>query len=476
MRFRDYISNMRDSESDGGRSGATLDSPSFGGSSEVVATRESGEQGYNIQRGAMREDAGFRPAGRARWQGYEQDYHAARRIVEMALQGDRWQMLRLQEAMTTSDFPLLFGDVLDRSVLANYQETPYTWDLYCARKVLNDLRLARMFRVDRGASVLDGPIVPNSFGASGSGPTGLEQVTEYPLRKRVVSGYTDQLYKFGCRMDFSFETIVNDDLDALKDTPALFGRAARRTEEKRATKLFVSSTGPNATFFSNANKNLINSTVLGASYTGLPNPPLSIDSVMWALTVLASQRDLDGEPISIEAAVLVYPPALKVTAENILNARELWANLEGGNIQTYGATVNPAANFTAATSGMRLVVANWAAKFAQAALNYYLPVVDTTSGNTAWYIFATPKQGRPALQQSFLRGREAPQLFMRLPNQVAVGEGRMGPGAGVMPGAMNTNPMEGDFDTDGVDYKVRHFLGGTLLDPVCGVASTGLGV
>ena len=42
--------------------------------------------------------------------------------------------------------------VLDRSVLANYQETPYTWDMYCARKVLNDLRLARMFRVDRGAA------------------------------------------------------------------------------------------------------------------------------------------------------------------------------------------------------------------------------------------------------------------------------------------------------------------------------------
>jgi hypothetical protein len=48
-------------------------------------------------------------------------------------------------------------------------------------------------------------------------------------------------------------------------------------------------------------------------------------------------------------------------------------------------------------------------------VNYYLPIVDTTSGSTAWYVFATPKQGRPALQQSFLRGREAPQLFMRLP-------------------------------------------------------------
>ena len=65
---------------------------------------------------------------------------------------------------------------------------------------------------------------------------------------------------------------------------------------------------------------------------------------------------------------------------------------------------------------------------------------------------------------------------MRLPKEVAIGEGRMGPGAGVMPGTTNTNPMEGDFETDSIDYKVRHYIGGTLLDSVCAVASNGSGV
>lgn len=465
--FGQYVDGLRGSETSGGNLGATLDSPSMGGSAEVVATREAGENGYNVDRAALQEAPGFQSAPRDPSPYYQRNFDTARMLVESAMRGNKWSMLRLQEALTTSDFGLYFGDVLDRSVLANYAETPYSWDMYCARKVLNDLRLARMFRVDRGAAVLDGPLVPNSYGATGAGPTGLEQVTEYPMRRRVMSGYTDQLYKFGCRMDFSFETIVNDDLDALKDTPALFGRAARRTEEKRATKLYATSTGPNATFFSTANKNVINPTVApGCPYT---NPPLSVDAVKWALTVLAQQRDLDGEPISIESAVLVYPPALKVDAENILNARELWVNMEGGNV-----VQNVALN--AMTSGVRMIVANWAAKFAKGALNYYLPVVDTTYGSTAWYIFATPTAGRPALQLSFLRGREMPQIFMKLPNQVAIGEGRMGPGAGVMPGTTNANPMEGDFETDAVDYKIRHFLGGSLLDPVCGVASNGSGV
>lgn len=475
MRFNEYINNLRMSETSGGREGATLDSQDLGGSEQLVATREAGQSGYsNVNTAALSEGRGFKAAGRVRWDTYEQDYREAEHMFTQALKGNRYAMLHLQEAMTTSDFPLLFGDVLDRSVLANYAETPYTWDLYCARKVLNDLRLARMFRVDRGAAVLDGPIVPNSYGATGAGSTGLEQVSEYPLRKRVVSGYTDQLYKFGCRMDFSFETMINDDLDALKDTPALFGRAARRTEEKRATKLFATSSGPNTSFFNNANKNLVNPTSIpGCPYT---NPPFSVDALMWALTGLANQRDLDGEPISIEAAVIVFGPALKVPVMNALNATELWANLEGGNTQTFGATVNPSSNFTAATSGIRMRVANWAKDFVRPALNYYLPVVDTTYGQTAWYVFASPSTGRPAMQQSFLRGREAPQLFMRLPNQVAIGEGRMGPGAGSMPGTMNVNPLEGDYENDAIDYKIRHFLGGTLLDPVLGIASNGSGV
>ncbi len=464
--FGQFIDGMRLSEGDGGHLGVTFDSPTFGGSMELVGQGpHTGGSEYQVSEQAIAEK-GYRAAGEYHPANYRRELDVAHMLVEGAMRGSWRHAGLLREAMTVSDFPLLFGDVLDRQVLANYAETSYSWDMYCKRAILNDFRLARMFRVDRGAAVLDGPIIPNSYGATGTGTKGLEQLSEYPLRRRVVSGYTDQLYKFGCRMDFSFETIVNDDLDALKDTPALFGRAARRTEEKRATQLYATSSGPNTAFYNNTNKNVINPTVApGCPYT---NPPLSIDAVMWALTVMSNQRDLDGEPISIDAAVLVYPPALRVTAENILNARELYVNIEGGNISQ-----NVALN--AMTSGVRMVVANWAAKFAQGALNYYLPVVDTTYGNQAWYLFASPRNGRPALQQSFLRGREMPQLFMKLPNQVGIGEGRMGPGAGVMPGTNNTNPMEGDFDTDAIDYKIRHFLGGTLLDPILSVASNGSG-
>lgn len=394
-------------------------------------------------------------------------------LVERVYKGDRWAALRMQEALTTSDFPYLFGDILDRQVLANYMEVKYTWDMYCKRGTIQDFRQAKRFRVDRGAGVLDGPIIstgsttnlPNTQSA-GSGTTGLAQVSEYPEGRRTDGLYTLQLYKYGRRMPFAWETIVNDDLDALKDTPAMFGRAARRTEEKAVTLLYASSTGPNSTFFSTANKNILSSAVNSA--VTVTNSHLTITALQQALIIMMAQVDLDGEPISIEAVTLVVPPALKVVAMNILNALQVWMNDQGGTLGTAGSGAT-----ASEYSLQRLLADNWAKNVVKLAVNYYLPIVDTTYGNTAWYLFADPNNGRPALEMAFLRGHEMPELFMKLPNQVAIGEGPIGPGAGPMIGTSNMNPLEGDFDTDAIHYKVRHVLGGTTLDPICAVASNG---
>lgn len=62
---------------------------------------------------------------------------------------------------------------------------------------------------------------------------------------------------------------------------------------------------------------------------------------------------------------------------------------------------------------------------------------------------------------------------MKLPNSVAISEGAMGPGPGSIPGTTNMNPMEGDFDTDSIHYKVRHVFGGTRIDPIMTVFSNG---
>lgn len=339
----------------------------------------------------------------------------------------RRPMSHLQEAMTTSDFPTLFGDVIDRQVLAGYRETPQTFRNYIKVGTVRDFRSVKRFKIDGGEGVF----------------TAVPEQTEYPETSLSDGSYTYSVTKYGRRMPFSWESQINDDLEMLTDVPERFGKAARRTEERFATGLFVGASGPNSTFYSNGNKNLVNTTNGAASN----NPALSVTGLQDAFKVLAAQVDADGEPIMIDMVHLVVPPALLVPAQNILNATEIWDSSAAGG----GAT------------GRELHVANWMRNIVRLHVNPYVPILaSSANGNTSWFLFADPNTGRPAAEVGFLRGHTEPEVFMKSPNAVRVGGGP-------------ASPADGDFDTDTVEYKVRHVLGGTLMDPKSSVASNGSG-
>ena len=358
-----------------------------------------------------------------------------RRLMEAAglyaavINGNRRAALDFQEAMTTSDFQLLFGDILDRQILANYQSMPTQWDMVARRGRVRDFRTVKRFTLDGGEAIL----------------SDVKQQSEYPAAALTDGSYSYSVTKKGRRIPLSWETLINDDLDAFADIPRRLGNAARRSEERFWTTLYAASTGPNATYFSTANKNLI----VSALYTGLSdNPTLSVNALQQAFTVLGRQLDADGAPIYVEGAVLVVPPALQVAAENILNATEiLSAAGSSGTASDAGRTD-------------QLRVTNWMRNRLRLVVNPWLPIIDTTSGSTAWYLFADPGAGRPSMEVGFLIGHETPELFQRTPNAVRVGGGPV-------------DPTDGDFETDSVEWKIRHVYGGTLMDPKSGVASKG---
>ncbi len=63
--------------------------------------------------------------------GYEQKLAETLDLLSNArgLPAHKHQYL-LREAMTTSDFPYLFGDVLDRQLLATYKAVPPVWKAF----------------------------------------------------------------------------------------------------------------------------------------------------------------------------------------------------------------------------------------------------------------------------------------------------------------------------------------------------------
>ncbi|KAA3645330.1 MAG: hypothetical protein DWQ07_12745 [Chloroflexi bacterium] len=326
----------------------------------------------------------------------------------------------LQEALTTDDFPILFGDVLDRQLLANYREAPYSWNTIVRRRRVRDFRTVKRFFVDGGDGTLP--------------EVGRQE--EYPETKLDDGKYEYSVTKRGRRMPFAWETMVNDDLDALNDVPERFGKAARRSEEKEVTELFIDANGPHASFFTGGNNNLIPS-----------NPVLSTNALQTGLITLAAQKDAGGEPIVIEAVTLWVPPALEITAMNIVNALQLELNEAGGSTNT------------------KLITANWVKNRVKVSVGHYIPIVAATAnGATTWMLFADPENsGRPAGEIGFLRGHEEPEIFLKAPNAMRVGSGGQ------------VDPMAGDFDTDSINYKVRHVMGSTRMDPKMAVASNGSG-
>ncbi|MEU4410757.1 hypothetical protein AB0F88_40155 [Streptosporangium sp. NPDC023963] len=343
----------------------------------------------------------------------------AARLYEGVLAG-RLPGHRLSEAMTTSDFSYLFGDIIDRQMLAAYQHMPVMWQSIAKRGRVRDFRTVTRYALDGGEAVL----------------SEVKETAEYPAASVSDSRYEYKVKKYGKRLPFSWEAFVNDDLDALREMPQRLANSARFSEERFVADLFAGATGPDSTFFSVGNANVV---------TG--NPALSVAGLTTAFNTLAAQVDTDGNPIYLGGVVLVVPPALKITANNIINATEILAADGGGD----------------GTGNNQLRVANWLRNDVTVLVNPWLPIVSNSSnGNTSWYLIADPNVGRPAMEIGFLSGHESPELFMKSPNATRVGGGLI-------------DPMDGDFDTDSIDTKVRHVFGGTLLDAKSAVASNGSG-
>lgn len=372
---------------------------------------------------------GRRVRGRRHDPKYTRALAEATRLYADVLSG-RAPTWRLQEAMSTSDFNYLFADIIDRQMLGAYAEYPVMWSTIARRGTVRDFRTVRRYTLDGGEAVL---------GA-------VKELEEYPAASLIDGKYEYNVKKYGRRLPFSWETFINDDLDALRDMPGRLARGARRSEERFATALYASSGGPNSTFFASGNANKLTvadvQAVQGAS--SFTTTALTVEALQAGFTKLSKQTDPDGNPIYIDMVYLVVPPALEVVANNIIHATEILAATGGGP----------------GTGNNQLRVANWMQNRVKPVVNPWLPIIDTTTGNTAWYLFADPGVGRPAMEVGFLSGHETPELFTKTPNAVRVGGGAVA-------------PEDGDFDTDSVEHKVRHVFGGTLMDPKSALAATG---
>ena len=326
-----------------------------------------------------------------------------------AAQGDRYARLefhdlmggvaregRVSESMSTSDFPILFGDALNRSLARRYAARPAVWQRFAARQTARDFRPSKIVEFLGGSAILDE--VP--------------ELDEYNARKFAESSFSTSTGKRGNRLMWSWEMMINDDLGAFRDAPEALSRGAVNTEDYLATSVLVDATGPKSW--------------LGTPATGAGSA-LSAESLETGLQAIMDASDEDGSPIVIDTPVLLVPRSLALTAQNIVNTTEIR---------------------TTTSSKERRIAGNGLSATPEIVVNDWLTRIDESATKaTTWYLLPAPSSIRPAVYQTFLQGHEAPDL-------------RVKADAGMRLGGGTIDPSEGSFERDAVEYRIRHVVKG----------------
>jgi len=329
---------------------------------------------------------------------------------------------RLWEAVTTTDFPYLFGTIIERELMAQYGIVQPDFAAYTLQGTVANFNQHTRHRRNGGRGKL----------------RELTEKGEYLVTPSSGTRYTRQIRKIGEQFDISWEALVNDGMGAFDDIPEDYAKMSVNSEHAEVTGLYAAIGAPNTDLFDDPITD-----VNDVEVTNLGTLPLTPANLQTTLALMRAQTDVNGRPLMIRALHLVVPDALDDTAWQILTSTELRYDTGLGAVP-YGTT-SPIPRH-----GIQLHVDPW------------LPQIDESANvDTTWYLFADTSFNY-AIGLDRLKGHEGPEICMKASNKVTT------TGAPI-------SPFDGDFESDNVFYRVRMCLGGCYLDPRCAYAQTGTG-
>lgn len=298
----------------------------------------------------------------------------------------------LRESVSTASWTEMLGDSITRRMIAEYNHPDFqTWKLLCTDIVpVQDFRTQRRMRV----------------GGYGNLPSVGEGATYQPLASPPDEEATYAPAKYGGLEDLTLETIVNDDVGAVRRIPVALGRAARRT---------IYDAVWNGIIAGNATCTYDSTPLFDVTHGNTATTALSAASL---LTVENAMRD--QKPYAEAAHVLGASNMPKILAvPNEL--RDVAFRL------TQSQVMSQASSYDATEPNIHYG-------------RYQVVVIDDWTNDKDWYAFADPRQ-TPFLEAGFLNGREEPELYVQ--DQANVGS---------------------NFTADKVTYKIRHIWGFGILD------------
>jgi len=265
---------------------------------------------------------------------------------------------------TTGSFPNLLLDSINKTLLAAYEEAPYTWEVWARQ----------------APSVQDFKQINRTRFSEAPDPEQVPERAEYKEKAMSDSKESYKVEKYGEMFTISWETVINDDLDAISRVPAMHGNACRRKVNKEVYAVLTANAlmGDGNALFSASHAS-------GSNLSGASAAP-SVTTLNAAFAAMRTQKGLSSDTIvSVVPRYLIVPAALEATALELVSSTSyIVANGNAGVQNLYGQGGSRQLN----------VVCD--------------PNLDGNSA-TAWYLSADPSQ-IDTLEVSFLQGEESPVL------------------------------------------------------------------
>jgi len=286
-------------------------------------------------------------------------------IVKATLQADGRELPQGRDSMIRASFSThtlttLLTTVGNKLLLDSYNAFPSAARQIAKKLSAGDFKAHTGFRLTGDAKL-------EEVGNAGEIKHGTLDQAAYPFSVKT----------FARMFGLTRQDIINDDLGAFNEIPAMLGRGSAVAIEQAFWTLVLANT---ASFFHADNNNYISggTSVLASTGLGL------------AVAEMLKQTDANGDPINVVPRFLVVPPELKKTADELY--RSTCVNTGGAATETQ--------------------VPNASVFF-----GLYEPIVSpyisnaNYSGNstTQWYLFGSPSDVA-AFGIAYLNGQEAPTI------------------------------------------------------------------
>ncbi len=262
---------------------------------------------------------------------------------------------RITEAdTTTATFTYLLGTSMNKRLLRDYQAWAAEWMKFCTIVPIRDFKQQTRVRMGAFGSL---PVVPED--SAYTSVTLSDSAATYVAQKR------------GNLVTVSRETIVNDDLNAIRTIPTKLAAAAAYTLAE-----FVYG-------FLSGNPTIYDGNTLftsGAPHNNLGSANLSTAAMQSGVTAMREQTNFEGKRIGLRPKFLVVPPELEFTAMVMTKS----AGVPGSP----NNDINPM-------------------------LGYVVPIVSPQlTSPTQWYMVADP-QVIDTIEIGFVGGQVNPVLFIQ---------------------------------------------------------------